>query len=610
MSEKFWRVILPGVILLAGVGIALGLMLIRPGETNVPKVEPIPVVDVVQVRPHVGTVNIEADGVVVPYREFQVAAQVEGKVVFKADLCRAGFFVPPKSLLFRIDPTDYQLQEQRLEQEVRQASNALEELKVEIANIQDLLRVAQQDYELEKRSFARQEELHRNRIISDADYEQASRSLLKAENALVTLQNQLRTAQARKESLEAVLERVRTQLAEVKVRLARTEIYSPADVETVVIRDSVEVGDYVRAGTILAVLEDVSRAEVRVNLRRDQFSWIWAIKAGQSSQDPPKDPAAAYRLPALPVTVTHELEGAKFAWEGFLWRYEGLGLNEATRTVPCRILVENRGKSKPQIMPDSWRVPAGPPILMRGMFVSVQIHVPQVVPMLRIPEETLQPGNWVWRFEPTEHPQDLKPSQSEIDQREPQGTTQSVGTSPAGAGSSAASHLAATSSGQPVLISQGASKGSIGRVCRVQVQPVANVRIPRLVYAEGGIERVIDGKTLRFENGQLVQGSAEGGSPQLLWSSPIFLQTAEGLVPIDGVRYQVLEGVVHEMSPTGPVPLPDVIIQLPPEAPLGVQLLRELIVPARPGYLEAGDFIVITPLVANDGTLVQTRGEP
>jgi len=610
MSNKFWRVIVPAVILLAGIGIALALILMRPGEAYVPKVEPIPVVEVVQVRPHVGTVNIEAHGVVVPYREFQVAAQVEGKVVFKADLCRAGLFVPPNTLLFRIDPTDYQLQEQRLEQEVRQATNALEELKVEIANIQDLLRVAQQDYELEKRSFARQEELHRNRIISDADYEQASRSLLKAENTLVTLQNQLRTAQTRKESLEAALQRVRTQLAEVKVRLARTEIYSPADVETVVIRDSVEVGDYVKAGTILAVLEDVSRVEVRVNLRRDQFSWIWAIKARESSQDPPKDPAETYRLPALPVTITHELEGAKFGWEGFLWRYEGLGLNEATRTVPCRILVENRGKSQPQIMPDSWRVPAGPPILMRGMFVSVQIHVPQVVPMLRIPEETLQPGNWVWLFEPTQHPQDLKPSQSEVDQSEPQRTTQTGGTSPAGAEAPAKSDLTVTSSGQPVFISEGGSKGSFGRVRRVQVQPVATVRIPRLVYAEGGVERLLDGKTIRFENGQLVQASTEGGSPQVLWSSPIFLQTAEGLVPIDGVRYQVLEGVVHEMTPTGPVALPDVMIQLPPEAPFGVQLIRELLVPARSGYLEAGDFIVITPLVANDGTLVQTRGEP
>jgi len=608
MSNKLWRVILPAVILLVGFGIALGLILMRPGEAYVPRVAPVPVVDLVKVRPQMGTVNIEADGVVVPYREFQLAAQVEGKVVFKAELCRAGLYVPPKTLLFRIDPTDYQLQEKRLEQEIRQAANALEELQVEIANIQDLLRVAQQDYELERRSFARQEELHRNRIISDADYEQASRALLKAENALVTLQNQLRTAHSRKASLEAALERVRTQLAEVRVRLARTEIYSPEDVETVVIRDDVELGDYVRVGTVLAVLEDLSRVEVRVNLRRDQFSWIWAAAARHSSERSGGDPAEAYRLPPLPVTVIHELEGAKFTWEGFLWRYEGLGLNEAVRTVPCRILVEDRRKPQPRIMPDSWRVPAGPPTLMRGMFVSVEIHLPPVVPMLCIPEEALQPGNWVWRFDRQEEAGDAKHSEGP-----PQGTEDDQSTPGGGLAQSEAQgpqNIVTPNSAQEALTADKGRTGPVGRVRRVEVQPVTTRRVPRLFYAEDGLERLIDGRTLRFENGRLVEVISEGETPKVLCPFPVLLQTREGLVPIDGLRYQVIEGMVHEITPEGTVALSEAVIHVPPEAPLGIQLLRELIVPARPGYLEAGDLIVVTPLVATDGTVVQARPEP
>ncbi len=58
--------------------------------------------------------HLEVDGTVVPFREARVAAEVAGRVIYKADECEAGSYVRKDQLLMRIDPTDYQLEVQRL----------------------------------------------------------------------------------------------------------------------------------------------------------------------------------------------------------------------------------------------------------------------------------------------------------------------------------------------------------------------------------------------------------------------------------------------------------------------------------------------------------------
>lgn len=598
MSQTLWRVLLPGLILAVGITIALALALMPRGEARVPKIEPVPLVEVARVSRHEGPVDVFADGVVVPHREIQLAAQVEGTIVYKADVCRAGFYVPPGTLLLRIDPTDYRLQVDRLEQEVRQASNSLQQLEVEIANVQELLRVAKSDYELEKRSFSRQEELHKRRIISDEDFEQAQRAVLKAENALVTLENQLRSAQARKEGLQAALARAETQLAEAKTRLARTEIYAPASAETVVIREMVEVGDYVRSGTVLVVLEDVSQVEVRVNLRRDQLSWIWAAGRDTGSAMAGASSAEAYRLPELPVTVIHEIDGAQFAWEGKLWRYEGLGLNETTRTVPCRVLVPNARASRPIRVPQGWRVPSGPPALFRGMYVSLRIHLPPAVPILALPEPALQPGNWVWRFEP------LPPESTQ--ERGPSGESEPA----ANAARSPEEAAASAEEPSPPAEALGGQGRVRGRVFRVDVAPVSWRLVTQIVFADKGGETVVDGRSLRFENGQLVRTADDQSSPQVVYEGPVMLVTAEGPQPLDGVRYQVRDGFLYHVTAGGTTLIAEPDLQLPLGAPLGFRQHKEILVPARPGYLDPESFVVVTPLVAGQGTIVEVRALP
>ncbi len=82
--------------------------------------------------------------------------------------------------------------------------------------------------------------------------------------------------------------------------------------------------------------------------------------------------------------------GREYVWQGQLDRYDGLGLDERTRTAACRVVVDQPRQVRPADR-------GGPPALMRGMYVSIRIQVAPQTPLLEIPESSLRPGNVVWR---------------------------------------------------------------------------------------------------------------------------------------------------------------------------------------------------------------------
>ena len=70
----------------------------------------LPVVEVSPIREHAGGIDFEVDGVVIPFREVEVPAQVAGQISFKSDNCRIGRTVKRGEILLRIDPYDFQLE--------------------------------------------------------------------------------------------------------------------------------------------------------------------------------------------------------------------------------------------------------------------------------------------------------------------------------------------------------------------------------------------------------------------------------------------------------------------------------------------------------------------
>ncbi|MEK6248235.1 MAG: HlyD family efflux transporter periplasmic adaptor subunit, partial [Planctomycetales bacterium] len=195
------------------------------------------------------------------------------------------------------------------------------------------------------------------------------------------------------------LERARVDVQRIKAEwdkavedVKRTTIRAP--ISGVITEDMVEAGAFVQRGTPLTKIEDTSKVEIHFDLQLDQLQWLWKYGSTGDSTATAKA-IRSYELPKLPATVTLEVGDQDYVWNGRLARYNGAGVNAATRTVPCVAIVDNPTRLVSDTSDDSGAL-APPPALLRGMFVSIQLKIKPRSPLLSIPEAAIRPGNRVW----------------------------------------------------------------------------------------------------------------------------------------------------------------------------------------------------------------------
>jgi len=385
------RSVIPIVILTTGVGAFWSLTARSKTKTQpAVRIGP-PAVETVAAVIYDGGWDIVVDGVVVPYREITVSAEVAGQVTFKAEQCRAGYYVEQDRPLIHIDPLDYQLAERRLSKELEQAEASLKELDVEIENVEGLIEIAKQDVALQGKELKRTKSLATSRMVTDSQIDQEQRDMLAARNTLMIQMNQRRLFATRRNRFNAAKEFVTANLGKAKLDLARTSIRSP--VTGVIVEDVVEQGTYVQPGQALFTIEDTEAVEVKCTLRMDQLYWLWRDTA--RLEDPTQvNPINDYQIPRTPATVVYQLAGRSFTWQGTLARFDGIGLDERTRTVPCLVVVEDPRDVASTETAERTR---GPKALVRGMYVTVQLHAKPHIAIVSIPEGAVRPGNVVWR---------------------------------------------------------------------------------------------------------------------------------------------------------------------------------------------------------------------
>ena len=110
MAHDFLRIAPP--VLILTVGVAGYLILSREGKAPAETAEEdqAPLVETRQAEAHDGGLDIRVDGGVVPYREIELAAEVDGRIIEKEEVCRAGSYVKGGTLLLKIDARDYELE--------------------------------------------------------------------------------------------------------------------------------------------------------------------------------------------------------------------------------------------------------------------------------------------------------------------------------------------------------------------------------------------------------------------------------------------------------------------------------------------------------------------
>ena len=382
--------LMPALIL--GLGVAAFVMLgSQPAPERRPP-EPLKpaVVRTIEVTAEPGGLSIETDGVVVPMREVTLAAEVAGRVLRRAADCREGRFVKAGTLLFEIDPRDYELDVARLERELRQAELTIDELDEEILHNEESSELGRRQVELARREAKRLEGLKSGRIVTEAELERALREELNASSSLTGLVGQGRVLVKRRHRLMEARSLAETALERARLDLARTRVEAPTD--GIVVRADVEQDSFVAKGTPLVTIEDTSSAEVRTNLQMDEVARVW----GSRTLDDGRGVHDSFDVPA---TVVFSIRDARYEWQGLLSRQEGRGLDERTRTLPCRVVVPDPQEVRAidrygAVLPTL--PPAAPRSLLRGMFVQVRVHVEASGEIVSIPDEARRPGGDVW----------------------------------------------------------------------------------------------------------------------------------------------------------------------------------------------------------------------
>jgi RND family efflux transporter MFP subunit len=332
-NKRWLQILLP--ILIVALG-AVGMYLMAGSRTAPPKTSrenPGMLVEVMRMQRRDHSVQIRATGTVQPRRQAEITPQVSGRVVEMAPNLVAGGFFQKGDLLFAIEPLDYRLG-------VDRARSALAKAEVELATIESRARIARSEW---KR----------------LDLEDGGKP-----NPLVLFEPQLKEARAAVASAGA-------SLTQAELDLARTRVEAPFNCR--IRSEQLDLGQYLRAGTSVAVVAGTDAAEVIVPLPLEEMRWVRipGSRGGEGSS----------------ATIRFNSGGETFEWSGRIVR--SLGEVDA-RGRMVRVVVEVDD-------PYGMNGPARKrPELAIGMFVEAVLHGETLPAVFALPRKALRDGDTVW----------------------------------------------------------------------------------------------------------------------------------------------------------------------------------------------------------------------
>lgn len=387
LARELFKYAVSACILGAGIGIMLFLKTLAVPPETVQSDALVPLVATFDAIPYDGQLDMVVSGSVVPFREIKIASEVSGQVKTKFEACQAGNFVTKGTPLIKIDTEEFDLEINSIQADVNQSKKSIKETEEEIQGAMRNLELAKDDYRLQMREYQRNNRLEG--VLSRSEIDAAKRAMLASKTQLTARENTLKTLAARKERLLASLELSKSQMDKAQLNLKRTLITAPDD--GIVVRDMIEQGDYVSRGTQLVMFEDTRRSEVLCNLTATDLDWIRKHSTG-SDMDATSNHSgnSVYRLPKTPVSI-YETSDPSIVWHGVLERFDGIGRDELTKSIPCRIVV-----SEPVVETET-----GQRALVRGMYVKcrMEVQTSTAAPdqkFLAFPEVALRPGDHVW----------------------------------------------------------------------------------------------------------------------------------------------------------------------------------------------------------------------
>ncbi|MGY8748684.1 MAG: efflux RND transporter periplasmic adaptor subunit [Pirellulales bacterium] len=373
MMNEVYKYILSIVILSVGIAVLIYVLSNKAAEDTVSPKDGPQQVAYENPTPYYGEITRKISGTVVPFREMKIAAQVSGEVKRKDVRLEAGTKIEDAEPLIEIDPQLYQIQLDTAVQELQQASDQVNEIEKEILGAENLRKNTMSEIDLVQDEYDRIK-----KIGTKSEITQAERSKLVADNSLTNLENNISNLRARKSRMVTSEKVAAQKLKKAELDEERTKIFAP--IGWIVVREMVQEGDYVRAGDPLFILEDIETAEIITNLTPTDLLWLKTNSPNLSADTTSESPTDDAGVPKTPVTITDPdlinlgLAGGDPSWVGNLVSVNGSGRDESTRTIPCRIVVEDPIWPPKDIDPPQY-VNSPKFRLVRGMYVKLEMSI-------------------------------------------------------------------------------------------------------------------------------------------------------------------------------------------------------------------------------------------
>jgi RND family efflux transporter MFP subunit len=329
------KLMIPVIIIAAGFGIMKFLISHREEPKKEVSRDLGILVEVTVVARQNHRIVVSGTGTVRPAREISIMPEVSGRAVFVSPNLKAGGFFKKGDILIKIDDRDYKLSLER-------AISARAKAEVDLATVQSKADIARREWEM------------------------ISAGSKKAPNPLVTYEPQLKSARAALAAAEAAVQQAR-------LDLERTTI--TASFNQRVRSENIDEGQYVRAGTSIAVVAGTDKTEISVPLSIDDMRWL-KVPSGYEGE---AGSSAIIRLSA---------GGEVYEWKGRLVRSTG-EVNPRTRMIDLVVEVSDpygmqsgRGANRPPLAP--------------GTFVTVDFIGDMLENVFVIPLGALRDGPSVW----------------------------------------------------------------------------------------------------------------------------------------------------------------------------------------------------------------------
>jgi HlyD family secretion protein len=253
-SKRTWMIIGGAVVLIFG-----GLFLAKKMEW-IGKVEPTEVEFAKASRSTI-IEKVSASGKIQPEVEVKLSPDVSGEIV-SLNVAEGDSVVAGQELL-KIRPDNYVSLLARAEAQMNATKANMEQSKAVLAQSDARLSKAKIDYD-------RNAKLHKDKVISDADFDQFLSAYTVAKQDLEAAKANVNAANYNVKSSEAALK-------EAKTNLTKTTIYAPQS--GIISKLNVELGERVvgtsqMAGTEMLRIANLNKMEVRVNVNENDITRV------------------------------------------------------------------------------------------------------------------------------------------------------------------------------------------------------------------------------------------------------------------------------------------------------------------------------------------------